>query len=89
MASFTGCLPAFLLLAKVMYYGWFAVRCPGSQAFVLPNLSKYLSWGHVDCSLRFATLQPSARHRQADEVTLRNLIWFWFATGTPVAMHWI
>ena len=32
------------------------------------SLSKYVSWGHPDCSLRFQILQSSPRHRVIDEV---------------------
>lgn len=38
------------------------------KAIVPGSLSKYLSWGHPDHSLRFHILQASPRHRIVDEV---------------------
>jgi len=40
----------------------------GCKVVVPGSLSKYVSWGHADQSLRFAILQTSARHRTLDEV---------------------
>ena len=66
-------VPTFVLPRRVACLYWSGKQeklfaLDENKVVVPGSLSKYLSWGHADCSLRFHILQTSPRHRVIDEI---------------------